>query len=325
MHRSARAMVSALALLLVAAFAIVPGTARANMDRPTWAAGDFWVYAVGNASAQTTLSIHVTGTQSVLVNGTSYATYHTTTELSTRSGSFKVTYTADIWFSVETLAIVEIQASINITGLITITISGFPPQTIQWPLTTGATWRSSTVVTAQTAYPNGTKTYSYQALSTDFEVQPEASITVPKGTFATTPLKETSTANASYTLNYWSPQVGNWARIGTYDSSGRNQGNFNLTDYNYQGGSFFTSIVFGLDVSFGAGAACFSEFPPSAKAAMPISAMPPSELCRSQAANTAGTITAPACTGPPSKVSSKSSPCAAVPLTKAAPAAFKVR
>src|SRR5439155_1619784 len=168
MHRSARAMVSALALLLVAAFAIVPGTARANMDRPTWAAGDFWVYAVGNASAQTTLSIHVTGTQSVLVNGTSYATYHTTTELSTRSGSFKVTYTADIWFSV--------------------------------------------------------------------------------GTLATTPLRETSTANASYTLNYWSPQVGNWARIGTYDSSGRNQGNFNLTDYNYQGGSFFTSIVFGLPV-----------------------------------------------------------------------------
>ena len=44
--------------------------------------------------------------------------------------------------------------------------------------------------------------------------------------------------------------------------------------------------------------------------------------CRSQAASTAGTTTAPACTGPPSKVSSKSSPCAAVPLTKAAPAAL---
>mgnify|MGYP003694275093 CR=1 FL=1 len=38
----------------------------------------------------------------------------------------------------------------------------------------------------------------------------------------------------------------------------------------------------------------------------------------SAAASTAGTMTAPACTGPPSKVSSKSSPCAAVPLTKAA-------
>src|SRR5207244_11394579 len=107
MHRSARAMVSALALLLVAAFAIVPGTARANMDRPTCAAGDFWVYAVGHASAQTTLSIHVTGTQSVLVNGTSYATYATTTEFSSRSGSGKVTYTADIWFSVDASSFIE--------------------------------------------------------------------------------------------------------------------------------------------------------------------------------------------------------------------------
>jgi hypothetical protein len=246
MHRSARVMVSAFAMLLVAAFAFVPGTARADMNRPSWNAGDFWVYAVGNASAQSTLSIRVTGTQSVLVNGTSYATYHTTTELATRSGSFAVTYTADVWFSVETLAIVEIEASINITGLITVTIAGNPPQTIQWPLTTGATWRSSTVVTVQTTYPNGTKRNSYQALSTDFAVQAETSVVVPAGTFVTTPLKETSTANATYTLNYWSPQVGNWARIGTYDSSGRNQGNYNLTSYNYQNGGFFTSIVFGL-------------------------------------------------------------------------------
>jgi len=36
MHRSARVMVSAFALLLVTAFAIVPGTARANMDKPSW-------------------------------------------------------------------------------------------------------------------------------------------------------------------------------------------------------------------------------------------------------------------------------------------------
>ena len=63
----------------------------------------------------------------------------------------------------------------------------------------------------------------------------------------------------------------------------------------------------------------------SVPTAIPISAMRPSGLCRSQAAKTAGTTTAPACTGPPSKVSSKSSPWAAVPLTKAAPAAVRVR
>ena len=63
----------------------------------------------------------------------------------------------------------------------------------------------------------------------------------------------------------------------------------------------------------------------STPTAMPRSAAAPSGLCRSQAASTAGTTTAPACTGPPSNVSSKSSPCAAVPLTSAAPAALKVR
>src|SRR5690348_581018 len=126
MDTLARVMVAAFAFLLVAAFAIVPGTARANMDRPTWAAGNFWVYTVGNASAQSSLRIDVTGTQSVMVNSTNYDTYHTTTSLTTHSGSLTVTYTADVWFSVQTLAIVEIQASINITGVITVTISGNP-------------------------------------------------------------------------------------------------------------------------------------------------------------------------------------------------------
>ena len=51
----------------------------------------------------------------------------------------------------------------------------------------------------------------------------------------------------------------------------------------------------------------------------------PSSLYRSPIASTAGTITAPAWTGPPSNVSSKSSPWAAVPLLKAAPAALTAR
>ena len=63
----------------------------------------------------------------------------------------------------------------------------------------------------------------------------------------------------------------------------------------------------------------------STPTAIPMSAEGPSRPWRSQAASTAGTMTAPACTGPPSKVSSKSSPWAAVPLTKAAPAALSVR
>src|SRR6266702_808377 len=63
----------------------------------------------------------------------------------------------------------------------------------------------------------------------------------------------------------------------------------------------------------------------STPTAMPRRASLPSLLFLSAMARIAGTITAPACTGPPSKVSSKSSPCAAVPLTNAAPAASSVR
>ena len=50
--------------------------------------------------------------------------------------------------------------------------------------------------------------------------------------------------------------------------------------------------------------------------AMPSARCAPSRPKRSHAASTAGTTTAPLCTGPPSNVSSKSSPCAAVPLSE---------
>ena len=63
----------------------------------------------------------------------------------------------------------------------------------------------------------------------------------------------------------------------------------------------------------------------SAPTAMPRRTAAPSRPSCSASASTAGTMTAPACTGPPSKVSSKSSPCAAVPLMKAAPAAVSGR
>src|SRR5207244_13390494 len=85
MHTSARVIVAVYAVLLVAAFAIVPGTAKANMDRPIWVSGDFWEYAVvsGTGPAQTvgTLRMDVTGSESTIVNGTSYSAYHTTASL----------------------------------------------------------------------------------------------------------------------------------------------------------------------------------------------------------------------------------------------------
>src|SRR2546422_9701604 len=256
MHASARVMVATFALLLVAAFAIVPGTARANMNKPTWAAGDFWAYSFVSGSAGLTLNgtlrLDVTGTESVTLNQTDYPSYHVAADLKIPLGaglSYEVT--PDIWFSTATLAIVKIRAVVapilNLTTQTTVVIAGSPPQTIHWPLTAAVSWTDTTVV--WTSSTNATRTtWSHTTLSTRFEVQSDATITVPAGTFTTTPIKETNTANLTYSMNYWSAQVGNWVRVGDYDGTGRNTDNFNLTSSNYQGGNFFTSIVFGLPV-----------------------------------------------------------------------------
>src|SRR2546422_3860389 len=256
MHTSARVMVAAFALLLVAAFAIVPGTAKANMDKPTWAAGNFWVYSFesgsGGLTINGTLRLDVTGTETVTLNGTPHPSYHVAADLKIPLGAgFTYEATPDIWFSTDTLAIVKIRVVVapigNLTTQTMVVIAGSPPQTIHWPLTAGATWTDTTVVWSSSTNATAT-TWTNATLTTRFDVQPDATITVPAGTFTTTPIKETNTANLSYTMNYWSADVGNWVRVGDYDSTGRNTDNFNLTAKNYQGGSFFTSILFGLPV-----------------------------------------------------------------------------
>src|SRR5437870_6570699 len=236
MHRSARVMVSAFALLLVAAFAIVPGTARANMDKPTWAAGDFWVYSFvsgsGGLTLNGTLRLDVTGTETVTLNQTDYPCYHVAADLKIPFGaglSYEVT--PDIWFSTATLAVVKIRAVVapilNLTTQTTVVIAGSPPQTIHWPLTAAASWTDTTVVSTSSTYATRT-TCSHTTLSARFEIPSDATITLPAGTLTPRPIKETNTANLTYSMNYWSAQVGNWVRVGDYDRSGRNTDNFNL-------------------------------------------------------------------------------------------------
>jgi len=226
------------------------------MDRPTWAAGNFWVYNVtsgsGTARVNATFRMDVKGTESVTLNGTAYPCYKVSADFRIPLGLFTFEVFPDIWFSMDTLAIVKITAVVppigNLTTQTTIVIAGSPPQTIKWPLTAGAMWSNTTVV--WTSSTNATRTtWSSMIQSATFQVQTDATITVPAGTFSTTPLKEVG-ANGSYTMNFWSAQVGNWARVGSYDASGRNTQNFNLTSYSYTagGGGFFGSILLGLPV-----------------------------------------------------------------------------
>jgi hypothetical protein len=85
-------------------------------------------------------------------------------------------------------------------------------------------------------------------LSTHFEVQSDATITVPAGIFTTSPLKQTTSGSTSFVVNYWSPQAGNSVRTESHNSTGQSAGGYNLTSYRYQGGSFFTTVFVGLPV-----------------------------------------------------------------------------
>jgi hypothetical protein len=224
------------------------------MDRPTWASGDFWVYAVSSSGApsNTQLRFDVTGTETVAVNGSSYPTYHVAATITfVLIGT--TTIPADIWFSADTLAIVKIKATLdirlgNFSAVGTYEISGNPPQNIVWPLSAGATWSSSTLVWTVTTNTTGAKRYSSASLTTDFKVLADASVTVPAGTFSVNPLNETERTSGNYQINDWSAQAGNWARVTMYNRSGKSQGNFNLTSYHYSGGGFLNSVVFGLPI-----------------------------------------------------------------------------
>ncbi len=254
MHSSRRVVASGVAVLLIAFLAFVPQPARASTSRPSWAAGDFWTYGysatVLNTSYAGSLNLNVVGTDSIVLNGTTYSTYHVKGSVTYDFGGASITYRADLWYDVNTLAIAQISVFVNVTGGITITIWGNPPQSIHWPLTAGDSWTSATNITEKETFTaNGTSVNNYARLSTDFSVLADTTVTLPIGTFTTTPLKETQTGSTSYVENYWSAQVGNYVRSESYNSSGGGpQGGYNLTAYNYQGGNFFTSVVLGLPV-----------------------------------------------------------------------------
>jgi hypothetical protein len=255
MHARSRLAAVVAAMLVAFAFLAAVPPARASMSRPTWTTGDYWVYSFGgnfgNGSTRFngsgTLRFDVVGVEAHAVNGTSYSTYHTTVTLSIRYGSVSLSINADVWYSVDTLAVVEISAAVSLPPIASVSISGNPPQTIEWPLTAGAHWSSSTAVTSKEKLTNGTTIPTYSTLSTNFDVLADTTITVPAGTFTTTPLKETATGVSSgYAVVYWSPQAGNSARTESYNNTGADKGGYNLTAYNYQGGSFLTSIYLGL-------------------------------------------------------------------------------
>src|ERR1700758_3675137 len=121
MHARSRLAAVVAAMLVAFAFLAAVPAARASMSRPTWTAGDYWSYSFGgkfgngsvNLNTTGTLRFDVIGVEAHNVDCTSYSSFHVTATVSFKYSSVTISINADLWYSVDTLAIVEISATIN--------------------------------------------------------------------------------------------------------------------------------------------------------------------------------------------------------------------
>jgi len=237
----------ALALALAIAVVAAVPPARAEMDKPSWTAGDYWIYSstdVGfGLSGPGTVRYDVLGPDTVNVGGTDYASYRL--RVTPNSNSSTVTFNAgDVWYRTSDLALVKgtwnVTADVPFFGrvVILVTVTFTPPLGLRWPFAFDRTWTATSTIATVTkvgGLPPGTNTLS---LTDTFVVLAAATVTVPAGTFDTTPVRANQSGGGGSTIGYWSPQAGNTAREQSYDNSGNPSKSQELTQYRYAGSGF---------------------------------------------------------------------------------------
>lgn len=218
-----------LALALLGTFLIgATGRAAAAQNAPSWSTGNQWVYNTKFLSAVATLTMTVREQTSLTIGTTTYPTWRVNQSISASSGSITFTLWVDQWLTVDGLK--QAKQSSNFFGPTTAVYDPPQPQMV-FPLTPGASWSGTTSVT--TTSIGGTTTVNQDYSGT---VTAEQTITVPAGTFATEVIRSPETGT-SYTLSYYSEQVGYFVRVESY-SGGALQNSQNLTSYSYSPGLF---------------------------------------------------------------------------------------
>src|SRR6266581_3622858 len=140
MRPSVRMCALALALAIAVVAAVPP--ARAEMDKPSWTAGDYWIYSstdVGfGLSGPGTVRYDVLGPDTVNVGGTDYASYRL--RVTPNSNSSTVTFNAgDVWYRTSDLALVKgtwnVTADVPFFGRVVIlaTVTFTPPLGLRRP------------------------------------------------------------------------------------------------------------------------------------------------------------------------------------------------
>ncbi len=228
----------------LAALAAAPDV-TASTAMPTWAAGNYWKYTL-NAGAlipgfngAATMRYDVVGPDSLSIGGSSVPVWKTKLNMSVSfsSGGISVQayFNGNAWFRQSDLGSAETTFSATYgTTTLTITSSYNPPQAIQWPLTAGEEWNTSTNVTSSVT--GSPPTTIYETFTN--VVQADQSLTVPAGTFTVTPVKQTSGPTAlEYTVYYWSAAAGNYvSQRSFYTSNDTQAASIDLQSYSYGGG-----------------------------------------------------------------------------------------
>jgi hypothetical protein len=229
---------------MVIGFMAIPGVARADIDKPVWKNGNFWVYegtgGTGSSGAvdHMKLRLDVVGTETINVEGTPYESYHTRLAINVTSGTLPLNSTGDAWFRTSDLALVKLTTTTTVTyfgqtltHVVTVTMN--PPQEMRWPLSAGATWTvygDATVVLELTGQPPSTV---HETFSGTARVGTAESRTVTAGRFDTNPVTLTAFFDGNTSKTYWSREAGNYVEQDAHDSSNRDLGSSQLTSYGY--------------------------------------------------------------------------------------------
>ena len=307
MRSRIRGVALVIAAVVVAGMLLVPTTARADTDKPTWKVGNYWVYkgdalgfpfggGSGGGSADVRMRLEVLGTESVAVEGTSYDAYHLKIEVNSTMGSFTVNIPGDAWFRASDLSLVKMKLTATLgtppyASTMTVTVTTSPPLAIQWPLRANATWPVSSTVKGVLQFTGVPDNIQTQAISGTMAVGASESVAVPAGRFDTTPVTFTM-SDGNRSKSSWSSEAGNYAQTKSYDKNGTETSSSELTSYSYQkpsatsGGFSGLGTFMGLDwlvwiavlvIAIGAGISAVgvrrrrkrAEPPPGSMATMP--------------------------------------------------------
>ncbi len=219
-----KALVALLALALLATMSVgLSRDAAAAQNAPSWSAGNSWTYSSTLLSTPVTIVMSVKGQNSLTIAGTTYSVWDLNVSTTASSGGGSISVYSDVWLTVDGYK----QAKTSSTFLAPTTTTYDPPQPeFVFPLAPGDGWSGTTNVTTTTNAGSTTNPQSYSAT-----VTAEQTITVPAGTFTTEVVRSPATGG-SYTLTYYSEQVGNSVKTETY-FLGALTSSENLTAYSY--------------------------------------------------------------------------------------------